>query len=255
VLTYIEKIGSCGVWPDEPALVELWDFSSANLNRESRVEAVCFVASTCYDSSDYQEKPLYERLLCEHDGRPASSFEFVRNHLNTDIKHSLRNCLEAPMIYETSNVTGKKKELYIGNVRRNVATFKLTIPIFIARQIVRHRSFSFQELSRRYRGEETPFLFWGSGLVSEGFYDRVIGEYNALIGSGAPKEVARSVIPVSCYTTIWVQGDLDAWSNYFSVRLDPSTQKQHRDVAGAMLSLLATNGVEFFNKLCLPTGV
>jgi thymidylate synthase (FAD) len=83
---YIEKLDEeQNVFGDEIAKVELWDFSRANTNDESRIEAITTVASICYDNPNVIGKEnLYNRLKAEAMGLPSSSFEFVPILLDND---------------------------------------------------------------------------------------------------------------------------------------------------------------------------
>ena len=75
----IKKIGEeSNVFGDEIAYVYQYDFSHANDNDETRIEAITTVASICYDNPNVIGKEnLYNRLKAEAMGLPSSSFEFV----------------------------------------------------------------------------------------------------------------------------------------------------------------------------------
>ena len=76
---YIEKIDyNNNLFGDNIGFIENWDFSRANINDESRIEAITTVASICYDNDKIiGKKSLYDRLYAESNGLPSSSFEFV----------------------------------------------------------------------------------------------------------------------------------------------------------------------------------
>jgi thymidylate synthase (FAD) len=124
----------------------------------------------------------------------------------------------------------------------------------ITHQIVRHRSFSFQEFSQRYA---EAFLFETgecrlqdtknrqNSLLNE---DRELADewerqqqlvlqasvdaYQWALKNNIAKEVARKVLPEGMtYSRMYMTGSLRSWIHYLSVRLDPSTQKEHREVA------------------------
>ena len=64
------------IFNDNIAYVEQWDFSRANLNEESRINAITQVASICYQNPKaIGSESLYNRLLAESKGLPSSSFE------------------------------------------------------------------------------------------------------------------------------------------------------------------------------------
>lgn len=124
----------------------------------------------------------------------------------------------------------------------------------IARQILRHRSFSFQEFSQRYavadgyefsdarlqdeknRQNSLPvedrelLKFW-----QEQQNDVLIAAkraYENALNSGIAKEVARKVLPEGLTTSrMYMNGTLRSWLHYVDIRTGVETQKEHRDVA------------------------
>lgn len=131
----------------------------------------------------------------------------------------------------------------------------------IAHQIVRHRSFSFQEFSQRYAQatnfeiRETrlqDFSNRQSSLLNEDReLDRMWQEkqqevikaatnaYQWALSNGIAKEVARAVLPEgNTYTRLYMTGTLRSWLHYLDVRMDYSTQKEHREIAVAIYKAL-----------------
>jgi len=247
-LKYINKLAEESIW--NSGFVELYDFSRANLNEESREEAVTFVASECYGSEPTDRKKLYNRLLTEHCGEMASSFEFVRGWEDMSLNGCLRNN-KGLKTFVDSNTDLLFGDFFTSAVFNGVATFRIKVPIFIARQIMRHRSFAFQEQSRRYQGDgKAPFEFWClDGDNKTSMPSQCVSEYNRRTGNGERIETARAVIPQSAYTTFWMQGDISAWANYFNVRLGETAQKEHRDLAKAMFAMLREHQPRFFEHM------
>lgn len=127
----------------------------------------------------------------------------------------------------------------------------------IARQILRHRSFSFQEFSQRYavtslagqprearlqdtknrqnslQTDDRRLQDWWSQAQREVL--RVTDAvYMDAIEAGIAKEVARAVLPEGLtHTTLYMAGSARSWIHYIRLRTDPSTQKEHRDIAEA----------------------
>lgn len=124
----------------------------------------------------------------------------------------------------------------------------------IARQMLRHRSFSFQEFSQRYAVADGYELSEArlqdiknrqNSLPVEDrevqkFWDELQNEvlvtakrcYETALQVGIAKEVARKVLPEGITTSkMYMNGTLRSWLHYISVRTDPSTQKEHRIVA------------------------
>ena len=127
----------------------------------------------------------------------------------------------------------------------------------IGRQILRHRSFSFQEFSGRYQSyDKLPSaklrecrlqdtknrqnsLETGNEYLKEAWKQRqqqVLSEaqtlYQWALDHGIAKEQARAVLPEGLTPSrIYMVGSLRSWIHYLTSRLDPSTQKEHRLVA------------------------
>jgi thymidylate synthase (FAD) len=126
----------------------------------------------------------------------------------------------------------------------------------IARQILRHRSFSFQEFSQRYAEVPTDGFEYGearmqdtknrqNSLESDDEYlknwwvsmqHRATADaeyiYQEALKKGIAKEVARKVLPEGLTKSrMYMNGTLRSWLHYVSIRCDEATQKEHRDVA------------------------
>lgn len=130
----------------------------------------------------------------------------------------------------------------------------------ISAQIIRHRSFSFQEFSQRYseiqsieqvqprmKGstnrqsslEDIPddVLLWF--LLNEGITkDRIMSFYKEAIHKGIANESARFIMPMASSTTIYMSGTLRSWLTYLNIRLDSHTQKEHRLLANEIANIL-----------------
>jgi len=135
----------------------------------------------------------------------------------------------------------------------------------IARQILRHRSFSFQEFSQRY-ADPTPDLSFVTREArlqdiknrqnsieidnpslhktwrahQQKIIDAALDTYNWAIENGIAKEVARAVLPEGLtMSRLYVNGTIRSWLHYIEVRTDPTTQKEHREVAHACAQAIA----------------
>lgn len=124
----------------------------------------------------------------------------------------------------------------------------------IARQILRHRSFSFQEFSQRY-AIATSFISAEARMQDEknrqnsleiddvalqGWWtdvqERMIKEasllYQLALDRGLAKETARKVLPEGLTeSTMYMNGTLRSWLHYIDIRCDKATQKEHRLIA------------------------
>ena len=252
-LEYIKRLAKANIYDDGIGNIELWDFSKSNLNEESRVEAVAKTASICFGASPKNAKKMVERLKTESTGKMTSSFEFIAFDGDGGINATLRNAPFMPTYEQEAKDYNENVDDYIFEHKQTIATFHVKVPIFIVRQIMRHRQFAYQELSRRYcNDDKVKIEFWNPSNVFYEFnalYEKScnesIGKYKELLAEGIRPEVARAVLPQSAYTEFWWQGNLEAWQNYFALRLDVHTQQEHREVAEAMAELLNNNQPEF----------
>jgi len=125
----------------------------------------------------------------------------------------------------------------------------------IAAQILRHKSFSFQEFSQRY---SVATEFEDIELRLQGDKNRQVGEklfdtndpryedlkssieeaialssttYDKMIENGIAKEIARMILPLATQTTMYMKGSLRSWIHYIDLRTEQNTQKEHRIIA------------------------
>ena len=133
----------------------------------------------------------------------------------------------------------------------------------IAAQILRHRSFSFQEFSQRYsevyslpvlprlreqdlinRQNSTPTL--DPSLVDsltddiERHYDNCMKLYHELLDKGVAKECAREVLPLSTPTRMYMNGTLRSWLHYCDLRTANGTQYEHKLIADEVQDIIMT---------------
>jgi thymidylate synthase (FAD) len=129
----------------------------------------------------------------------------------------------------------------------------------IAAQILRHRSFSFQEFSQRYSSADAlgramvPELRLQDhtnkqnsleddfGILSEKFHDRIDELflashtlYEDMLKAGTAKECARKVLPLQTPTRMYMAGTIRSWIHYLQVRGGVETQLEHRQIALAI---------------------
>mgnify|MGYP003670750505 FL=1 len=129
------------------------------------------------------------------------------------------------------------------------ASFHIKAPVFVARQLVKHKFLRWNEISRRYVDDEPEFYepeFWrGRSLDkkqgSEGHmivmldqelqWHRQLTTYNTLLEQGVAPEMARMVLPQSMMTEWYWSGSLDAFADMCNLRCKPDTQAETRVVA------------------------
>ncbi len=139
------------------------------------------------------------------------------------------------------------------------ACFEINTTRDIGRQILRHRSFSFQEFSQRYAEVKGPGLSFRecrlqdtknrqSSLPNtdekldedwESFqftvYETAKGFYDIALSKGIAKEQARALLPEGLTESkMYMSGTIRSWIHYCQLRCDTATQKEHRDIAVAI---------------------
>jgi thymidylate synthase (FAD) len=138
----------------------------------------------------------------------------------------------------------------------------------IGRQILRHKSFSFQEMSQRYLdvkeqlvpescfrecrlqdtknrqnsielSDESKWLSDEWDNKQKEIIESARNLYNWAINNGIAKEQARAILPEGLTTTkMYMSGNMRSWIFYLKQRLDPSTQKEHRAIASECLKIM-----------------
>ena len=153
-------------------------------------------------------------------------------------------------------------------------TVDITTRRSIAAQILRHKSFSFQEFSQRYSSATNiqkielrkqaeknrqssaeafdPVLFTtpdgnynddtkrASECVSD-FLEASMKLYAELISAGVAREVARDILPLATETRLYMKGSIRSWIHYLELRTAEDTQKEHRDIANSVKAIFSTN--------------
>ena len=139
----------------------------------------------------------------------------------------------------------------------------------IAAQILRHRSFSFQEFSQRYsvaqdleevqlRKQAEKNRQSSTDEFTDGFFLAKVREhlaksvslYNQAIKMGVAKESARLLPPLTTETTMYMSGTIRSWVHYIDLRSQEDTQKEHRDIAEGCRDIF----VEHFPNISIALG-
>lgn len=147
------------------------------------------------------------------------------------------------------------------------ATFLVEVPLFIRSQIMRHRTFAYNEISRRYTDENLEFWWPGPfrkqassnrqasseevvsdstvkgrdesnntvpvplAVLYQAGTDNALELYNELVRSGVCREQARAVLPQSLLTKFYMTGNLRNWAHFVRLRKDSHAQKEVQVVA------------------------
>lgn len=174
-------------------------------------------------------------------------------------------------IARVSNPANQENEKYSGLLKYCIkhnhwSVFEqstMTLEIFttraIAAQILRHRSFTFQEFSQRYadtkllkdniplpamRRQDTknrqnsiddldPYTVQKLELQMQTLFSSAQSLYNQMLEEGVAKECARMVLPLCTPTKIYMTGSCRSWIHYINLRSENGTQKEHMDIAHA----------------------
>jgi len=132
-------------------------------------------------------------------------------------------------------------------------TIELQTTRAIAAQVLRHRSFTFQEFSQRYadssllgkkielpelRRQDTknrqnstddldPFIQQNLELQMQTLFDSAMALYEQMLERGVAKECARNVLPMCVPTKMYMSGSVRSWIHYIELRTANGTQKEH----------------------------
>ena len=174
-----------------------------------------------------------------------------------------------------SNPNNQENENYAGLLRYCIKhqhwsifeqafmTLEINTTRGLAAQILRHRSFTFQEFSQRYADtnlldtniplpdlrrqdtknrqnsiddipeKQTKFL---QDRIRQ-YFNECMDLYNELLREGIAKECARFVLPLATPTRIYMSGSVRSWVHYIDLRSGHGTQKEHMDIANACKSI------------------
>jgi len=172
-------------------------------------------------------------------------------------------------VARVSNPSNQDNEKYSGLLKycikhnhwsvfeQSYMTLEIETTRAIAAQILRHRSFTYQEFSQRYadssllgnkiklpelRRQDTknrqnsiddldPFTVQNLELQMQTLFDSSMSLYQQMLNRGVAKECARNVLPLCVGTKIYMTGSCRSWIHYINLRSANGTQKEHMDVA------------------------
>ena len=144
-------------------------------------------------------------------------------------------------------------------------TVMVEVPIFVAREWMRHRTFAFNEISARYSemepvfyvpGEDRPMVQTGKAMdyrrepgdkhqrARSSAAHRMMAEdawddYQDMLEFGIAREVARNVLPVSLYTRFYATANLRNWLHFIALRTDPTALWEIREAAKQVVDIIA----------------
>jgi thymidylate synthase (FAD) len=142
-----------------------------------------------------------------------------------------------------------------------VMRFEVKMPIFVARQWIRHRTASLNEVSARYtqlpnemfipeifasqsednkQGRDNDDVWEDYHMEVDDLHMKSYSLYEAMLNDGVTRELARGVLPLNIYTKFVWKMDLHNLMHFLDLRLDPHAQKEIRDFAEVIEKLVAT---------------
>ena len=165
-----------------------------------------------------------------------------------------------PSNQENPNVAGLLKYCIKHNhwsvFEQATMTLEIETTRGLAAQILRHRSFTYQEFSQRYadssllgdipvpelRRQDTknrqnsiddvdPFVVQKYQILMQHHFGEAMKLYQNMLDSGIAKECARFVLPLATPTKIYMTGSCRSWIHYIQLRTANGTQKEHMDIA------------------------
>ncbi len=134
------------------------------------------------------------------------------------------------------------------------ATFKVVLPLFVAREWMRHRTQSYNEVSMRYSSDPVGKFYYPQvwrkqaarnkqssvGIVQDqqvctqilrDAYENVLKTYKLLLEKGVCREQARSIVPVGNYTQFYATANLRNWFGFYKLRIASDAQWEIRQYA------------------------
>lgn len=250
-----QPVGTKGIYEDGIGQVTLYDASHANESEEQRIWTVTTIASLAYGNEEAKNpEALYQRMRSiKHE----SLWEFIRGSNMFTTKNSMRGNMRLSTFKTDATYFKHDISKYLLRHKANIACFRIKVPMFVRAQFMRHRSFSYLEMSRRYtKGAKVPFEFWypadfeiSNDFLKSEWSHGIASNYHHLINSGYETQVASRFLPQTTYTEFYMMGEVEGLKNFFRLRLDEHAQTEIRVVAEAMIVLLEEHQPELVNHI------
>jgi len=194
--------------------------------------------------------------------------------------------LSARVSHASSGKTGKdaardkklmdylSEHLHMTPFEHQSVTFKVVLPLFVAREWMRHRTQSYNEVSMRYSSNPVGKLYYpelwrkqatknaqssigevddqeGCTEILRQAYESSMNAYQKLIEKGVCREQARSIVPVGNYTEFYATANLRNWMAFYKLRIASGAQWEIRQYArciGEFLSEIWPNSWDALKK-------
>lgn len=214
----------------------------------------------------------------EHFGKPEPTHIEFRSDMQVEHVHHMGddltvvNSARVSMGTHHTELTDRDKGLirrlirdrHVSTLEHCALTVRVEVPIFVAREWMRHSSQSFNEISGRYAEFEPVFYTPGDNrpIVQAGKpmdYQRELGtitqhqrvsvdvthativayeSYKSMLAEGVAKEVARNVLPVSLYTRFYATANLRSWLSFLDQRTHETALHEIREAAHKVQAIL-----------------
>lgn len=190
------------------------------------------------------------------------------NHMGDDL--TVVNSARISFAGESQTLEERDKKLikyladneHMSPFEHNVLTVIVECPLYIRSQIHRHRTFSYNEVSRRYTSDNIEFYVpetvrrqaASNRQASEGELDPIsantaiaimkvqheqaLDAYNDMLALGVPRETARGILPQNLMTKFYQTGNLRNWAHFVKLRLDKHAQSEVAEIAGQVKQIM-----------------
>ena len=203
--------------------------------------------NTRYTNPENPDQSVYQTMFTVLHLSPVtnSSYRLLASEDRPKYKHTLKNVI----VYELSTLFTEYENNNIDNTVHNIHVFRIKCPIYVARQWMRHRHGSYNELSRRYTDikdtsdfVQLPFNYKSrlqdtidinehknrQRYIKDIVYETCLDVYNDLKKKGLKKETARSILPLSLMTKFYWTVPEYSLENFLSLRTDKHAQLEIR---------------------------
>lgn len=201
--------------------------------------------------------PPEERLMKSIFGEDMSGDTYGQSYRRIKEREKVLNPKTGRKVYREFTAVNGRDYLAMGGKLDSLnelpesddyMTVKFTVDIGVARELIRHRQMSFMERSTRYCNmaggvefiKPVPFAWAESGELNEAWYMECVSAdlaYGLMIRKGARPQEARTVLPLSTATVLYVTGMYKQWEDMLKLRLAPGAHPQMRYIMQKLVGL------------------
>ncbi|MBU1008289.1 FAD-dependent thymidylate synthase [Candidatus Dependentiae bacterium] len=164
------------------------------------------------------------------------------------------------------------EHLHMTPFEHQSVSFKVVLPLFVAREWMRHRTQAYNEVSMRYSSDPVGKFYYpavwrkqaarnkqssagevddqaGCTKILQDAYEHALSAYHKLLEKGVCREQARSIIPVGNYTEFYATANLRNWFGFYKLRIAPDAQWEIRQYARCIDEILEELWPESWDSL------